>query len=81
MAAWDDAGDLEATRATAMIVVSDGLAKSLAEVLPKMVAYPASVAQFSHEGRPYAAGETLRQPDLARSLERIAQRDLTGTQD
>ena len=59
-------------------VVSDGLAQSLAEVLPKMAAYPASVAQFSHEGQPYAAGETLRQPDLARSLERIAAHGPTG---
>ena len=59
-------------------VVSDGLAKSLAEVLPKMAPYPASLAQFSHDGRPYAAGETLRQPDLARSLERIAEHGPAG---
>jgi gamma-glutamyltranspeptidase/glutathione hydrolase len=52
--------------------VSPRLAKSLAAVLPEMAGYPASVAQFSFQGRPYKAGEILRQPDLAGSLERIA---------
>ena len=33
---------------------------------------PASLAQFSKNGVPYEAGETLKQPDLARTLERIA---------
>lgn len=53
-------------------VVSEGLARSLRGVLPQMAAYPASVAQFSKSGTPYEAGETLKQPDLARTLERIA---------
>ena len=52
--------------------VSDALARSLAGVLPRMAPYPASVAQFSKDGEPYAAGEVLRQPDLARTLARIA---------
>jgi len=30
-----------------------------------MQAYPASIAQFSREGKPFAAGDVLRQPDLA----------------
>ena len=59
-------------------VVTEGLAQSLAEILPEMQAYPASVAQFSHGGRPYAAGEILRQPDLARTLERIAREGPAG---
>src|SRR5258707_178008 len=33
---------------------------------------PAAIAQFSKNGTPYAAGDVLKQPDLARTLERIA---------
>jgi gamma-glutamyltranspeptidase/glutathione hydrolase len=47
------------------------LARSLAGVLPRMEPYPASVAAYSKDGVPYEAGELFRQPDLARSLERI----------
>jgi len=52
--------------------VTDGLARSLGGVLPAMKRYPASVAQFSRNGTPYEAGDLFRQPDLARTLERIA---------
>jgi gamma-glutamyltranspeptidase/glutathione hydrolase len=54
-------------------LVSDGLARELEEVLPSMAPYPASLAQFSKNGTPYETGDTLRQPDLARTLERIAE--------
>jgi gamma-glutamyltranspeptidase/glutathione hydrolase len=53
-------------------VVSDGLARSLKGVQRQMSKYPASVAQYTKKGVPYEAGETLKQPDLARTLERIA---------
>jgi gamma-glutamyltranspeptidase/glutathione hydrolase len=53
-------------------VVTHGLARSLADILPDMQRYPASVAQFSKNGAPYEPGDLLRQPDLARTLERIA---------
>lgn len=53
-------------------VVSDGLARSLKGVQRQMAKYPASVAQFTKNGVPYEAGETLKQPDLAKTLERIA---------
>ena len=33
--------------------------------------FPATVAQFSNDGTPYAEGELLRQPDLGRTLRRI----------
>jgi gamma-glutamyltranspeptidase/glutathione hydrolase len=52
--------------------ISDSLARSLRNVLPAMKAYPASVAQFSKNGVPYEPGDTLKQPELARTLERIA---------
>ena len=60
------------------IIVSHDLADSLVAVLPQMTPYPASVAQFSNNGRPYEAGDRLRQPDLARTLERIADQGHAG---
>src|SRR5258707_15864671 len=39
---------------------------------------PAAIAQFSKNGTPYAAGEVLKQPDLARTLERIAAQGPAG---
>ncbi|MBM3770895.1 MAG: gamma-glutamyltransferase [Acidimicrobiia bacterium] len=53
-------------------VVSDGLAQSLERTLPSFSKHPASLAQFSKSGRPYEVGDVLRQPDLARTLQRIA---------
>ena len=52
--------------------VSDGLSRSLEAVLKSMAPYPASIAQFSNSGAPYRAGDRLKQPDLARTLQRIA---------
>jgi len=53
-------------------VLSEALARSIAgQVNGTMQRYPASVAAFSRNGVPYEAGEIWRQPDLARSLERI----------
>jgi gamma-glutamyltranspeptidase/glutathione hydrolase len=59
-------------------MVSDGLARSLREVLPQMKRYPASIAQFSRQGVPYEMGDVLQQPDLARTLERIAEKQARG---
>ena len=58
--------------------ISSHLARSLSGVLEQMVEYPASVAQFSKNGVPYEAGERLSQPDLARTLERIAEQGPDG---
>jgi len=52
--------------------VTDGLASSLKETLPHFKKYSASLAQFSKNGVPYEIGDVLKQPDLARTLERIA---------
>jgi gamma-glutamyltranspeptidase/glutathione hydrolase len=59
-------------------VISEALARSLAATLPDFRKYPASLAQFSNNGLPYAAGDVLRQRDLARTLERIAARGPAG---
>ncbi len=59
-------------------IVTEGLARSLKNVMRTMQKYPASVAQFSKNGTPYEAGETLKQPDLARTLERISAQGPAG---
>ena len=52
--------------------LSESLAASLGRVLQSMKRYPASLAQFSKNGMPYAPGENFAQADLARTLTRIA---------
>ena len=78
--AWREHGTLPWTRLVQPAIdlardgfpLSESLAASFARVLPSMKRYPASVAQFSNGGVPYAAGELFKQPDLARTLARIA---------
>ena len=59
-------------------IVTEGLARSLKSAQRTMQKYPASVAQFTKNGVPYEAGETLKQPDLARTLDRIATQGPAG---
>jgi gamma-glutamyltranspeptidase/glutathione hydrolase len=59
-------------------VVSEGFARSLAGNLDEFKKYPASYAQFSKNGVAYEAGEIFRQPDLAKTLERIAAQGPAG---
>ena len=66
------------TLATDGFQVSPSLARSLEGVLSSMQRYPASVAAFSKRGVPYVAGETLRQTDLGRTLERIERQGRDG---
>ncbi len=87
--AWSEQGSLPWKRlvepavrlAEDGFVVSEGLARSLKGILPELAPYPASVAQFSREGVPYEAGDRLRQPDLARSLKRVAEQGRAGFYD
>jgi gamma-glutamyltranspeptidase / glutathione hydrolase len=51
--------------------LSERLARRLASLVERRSEYAATVAQFSKNGTPYAAGETLRQPELAATLRRI----------
>ncbi len=84
--AWKEHGKLPwrrlvrpaVTLARRGFTVSDWLARSLKSVLPAMKKYPASVMQFSKGGTPYELGDTLHQPELAATLERIAARGPAG---
>ncbi len=78
--AWQEQGSLPwarllapaVTLAAEGLIVGESLAASLAAKWERLAPHPASRAQFGRSGRPLAAGDTLRQPDLARTLARIA---------
>jgi gamma-glutamyltranspeptidase/glutathione hydrolase len=57
----------------------NGLAQSLARALDgSFKPYPASAAAYSNNGAPYAAGERIRLPELARTLARIRDQGRSG---
>jgi gamma-glutamyltranspeptidase/glutathione hydrolase len=58
--------------------VSDGLARSLKVDLLQQTTNEAAVAQFTQNGKPCSAGDTLKQPALAATLERIARQGPAG---
>lgn len=59
-------------------IVSDGLATTLATEREHFAKYEGSRALFFRNGEPLAAGDTLRNPDLAWVLEQIARTGANG---
>ena len=84
--AWKDQGMLPWKRlvdpAIALardgFMVTEALSRSLKNAQREMQKYPASVAAFTKSGVPYEPGETLKQADLAKTLERIATQGPAG---
>lgn len=70
-AEWRDLVDPAADLASRGFEISERLATSLERMLPAFADYPATLAQFSRNGEPHQAGDTLVQADLGRTLERI----------
>jgi gamma-glutamyltranspeptidase/glutathione hydrolase len=58
--------------------VTDGLARSLKQGLLQETTNRAALDQFTRQGKPYAAGDTLKQPLLAATLQRIANEGPAG---
>lgn len=59
-------------------VISDGFATTLALEQHRYAKYESSKALFFRDGKPLAAGDTLRNPDLAWVLEQVAAKGADG---
>lgn len=59
-------------------VVSEGLATTLLRQRDSFAKYESSTALFFKDGKPRAAGDTIRNPDLAWTLEQIARAGADG---
>ena len=55
-----------------------GLASSLSNAVTRLKQYPATVEAYSNHGQPYALGDRIRLPDLARTLARIRDQGRDG---
>jgi gamma-glutamyltranspeptidase/glutathione hydrolase len=58
--------------------LTETLASSFESVTRRMQDYPASLYVFTKDGAPYQTGDVWRQPDLSRTLERIAEHGRDG---
>jgi len=58
--------------------LTDALASAFGYAVRSMEQYPASLAKFTKNGEPYAAGDLWVQPDLARTLGRIRDQGRDG---
>jgi gamma-glutamyltranspeptidase / glutathione hydrolase len=58
--------------------LSDHLARTLAEEIPRFSLFPATMKVFTRNGKPYRWGDTLRQADLALTLRAIIERGTEG---
>jgi gamma-glutamyltranspeptidase/glutathione hydrolase len=56
------------------VEVTGSLSDAMAANADRLKLFPAAAAQYLVNGEPYPAGSTLRQPDLANTLELIARR-------
>lgn len=59
-------------------IVSEALEREIGQEAAALARYPTSASIFMPRGRPLAAGTRLRQPDLARTLQRISDRGARG---
>ncbi len=84
--AWQEHGKLPWSRVVAPaivlardgIVVTDDMERSLETMRPTWNAHAGTLAQFTKDGEPYRAGDIIKQPDLAASLDRIAESGPAG---
>jgi gamma-glutamyltranspeptidase/glutathione hydrolase len=76
--AWNQLVDPAVTLARDGFAAPPGLARSLAAMTPQFKNNPASLAAYTRNGTPYAVGEVIRQPDLARTLARIRDQGRSG---
>jgi gamma-glutamyltranspeptidase/glutathione hydrolase len=70
-ASWSELVRPSVRLAETGITMTPSLASSLTGAIRSFARYPATVAAYSNHGVAYKAGETFRQPDLARTLSRI----------